>query len=975
MDRSRELHWQSAWARAELARARRDPAREKFYALVAYPGTSGFLHVGHLRGLAQVDAVHRYWRMRGRRVFFPTGAHASGLPAVTFAQKVQARDPTTVQQLRDSGVAESNWSGLEDPAAAARFLGKNYLAAFRRLGLLIDERAYVTTIDDDYQAFIRWQFRRLRGAGALVQKPHYAAVCPVCGPVSVDPSETDLSKGGEAETVVYTALAFELPDGRVLLAATLRPETLFGATNVWLAPASPLAVWHHAGRAYLVSPTAAHRLVEQHGGSVGHEVRPEELLGRTATVPLTGAQVPILASGLVDPGIGTGVVMSVPAHAPVDWLGLRELPEAERPRGPPPETVIEVPTPSGLSASEAELLSGDGPPAARACRATGAQRLADARALEAATERLYRLEFVRGRMRSDLLGGAAVPEARRDVTAQLLGSGRGFELREFSETVLCRNGHEVVIRRIPDQWFLRYSDAQWKATTRSLVGRMQVLPGEYGEELSGILDWFDDRPCVRRGRWLGTPFPLDPTWVIEPIADSTLYPAYFPIRPFVADGRLPVTALTDAFFDYVFLGEGVGEPTLPQALLDEVRAEFLYWYPLDVNAGGKEHKRVHFPVFLFTHALLLPPELRPRGLFVHWWLTDRGGSKISKKEVSSKGGRIPPLQDAFERWGADALRLFFAQAASAYQDIEWDPELVDTAAARLAEVERLVRDALGPGAGGPPELDRWLATETHDLVERVRAAFELFDLRAVAEEVYVRLPATVRRYVARGGAAGPALGAVAEAWVRLLSPITPHLAEELGEGRGRGLVAEREFPEPAAFRADPGARAAEAFVDRVEEDLRSVLRPRSAHGEPPEAVVFFVAAPWKRTVETWLREPPGGAQAAPPSVREVMERLAQHPELQAFRALVPRYVQRVAPLVRSEAPLGDPVDELAVLRSAEGYLARRFGFSAVQAFSEEEGEAHDPLGRRERARPGRPAIYLSGHRPPPSAASAGVNPG
>ena len=84
---------------------------------------------------------------------------------------------------------------------AARFLGEEYLDAFRRLGLLIDERAYVTTIDPDYQAFIGWQFRRLAEHGALVQSVHYSAVCPVCGPVSVDPSETDLSKGGDAEWI------------------------------------------------------------------------------------------------------------------------------------------------------------------------------------------------------------------------------------------------------------------------------------------------------------------------------------------------------------------------------------------------------------------------------------------------------------------------------------------------------------------------------------------------------------------------------------------------------------------------------------------------------------------------------------------------------------------------------------------------------------------------------------------------------
>ncbi|HEV8049226.1 MAG TPA: class I tRNA ligase family protein, partial [Thermoplasmata archaeon] len=628
MDPARVPHWQSEWERARLAEARVDGGREKFYAIVAYPGSSGFLHLGHLRGMTLADVLHRYYRMTGRSVFFPTGTHASGLPSVTFAQKVKERDARTVASLRSERIPESEWPELEDPIAAARFLGKRYLEVYRSFGILVDERAYVTTVDEDYQAFIRWQFRRLHALGALRQGPHYAAVCPVCGPVSVDASETDLSQGGAAETVVYTAVPFTLDDGRVLLAATLRPETIYGVTNLWLPPSGGLAVWHHRERSYLVSPSAAHRLVAQHGGRVGHVVDVGELVGRSVQVPETGAFVPILLSPLVEPSVGTGVVMSVPAHAPADWLAIQELAPAERARLPAITAIVDLPPPTELSGSEKELLAGEGVPAERAVRATGAHGLADRSALDAATERLYRLEFVRGRMRSDLLDGRPVADARLEVAERLGTAGDSYELREFSEPVVCRNGHTVEIRLVPDQWFLRYGWGEWKARTRASFDTLAVVPEEYRRELPGVLDWFQDRPCTRKGRWLGTPFPLDPSWVIEPIADSTFYPAYFVVRPFVALGRIPLTGLTDAFFDHVFLGEGPGEPSVDPAVQREVREAFAYWYPLDLNIGGKEHKRVHFPVFLATHALLLPPERQPRGLFVHWWLVNAAGEKL-----------------------------------------------------------------------------------------------------------------------------------------------------------------------------------------------------------------------------------------------------------------------------------------------------------------------------------------------------------
>ncbi len=969
MDPARARHWQDVWARAGLGVGRRVAGRGKFFALVAYPGTSGFFHVGHLRGLAYADALHRFHRMRGEQVLFPFGVHASGIPAVTFAQKVRDRDPITVRQLELEQVPPSEWPRLEDPEYAARFLGETYRRVLRSIGALVDETTYLTTIDEDYRAFIRWQFRALRESGALVQGTHYASVCPVDGPVAVDPSETDLSRGGTAEIVRYTCVPFALEDGRVLLAATLRPETLYGVTNIWLAPREPLTVWHHGSGTYLVARKGAERLVEQHGGHLGHEVAAAELVGRTVEVPLRGGRVPILESALVDPTVGTGVVMSVPAHAPADAVALAALDPGIRENLGAPPVLLEVASAGALSPSERALTAGEGTPAERALRATGVGSLDDTGPLAEATERLYRLEFVRGRMAVPALAGVPVREARERVAGEIRAAGHGFELQEFSIPVICRNGHEVIIRRVPDQWFLRYSDPDWKNATRRIVERMTARPAEYRAELEGILDWFDDRPCTRRGRWLGTPFPDDPEWTIEPIADSTFYMAYYLVRRFVHAGRLRTEQLTSAFFEYVFRGNGPGEPSVDRSLLEEVRAEFLYWYPLDFNIGGKEHKRVHFPVFLYTHAKLLPPELAPRGIFVHHWITGPTGDKLSKKEVGAKGGRIPSIEGAAAEWGPDALRLYYLIAASTDQDIEWDSSVAEAAGGRLADIERLVRDGSGRDDAGTPELESWLASRMHRAIASVRSAYDSADLREAAEVTCVGLPALLRRYYARGGAPDRMTDRVARAWVRLLSPIAPHLSEELGEGRFSGLVAEQPFPDISEFSLSAVAEARERFLEQVEEDLRAVVRPASERGlSASEEVLFYVADPWKAEVERWLRESLDRGET--PNIRRIIERGASHPEVDAHRAELARYVQRVAPLVRGEPPSGGPpVDEIETLRAAEGYLARRFGFRSVSILRESEAAAQDPLGRRERARPGRPAFFLVGERSRPAGAT------
>ncbi len=962
MEPARARHWQETWARAGLATARRTPGRGKFFALVAYPGTSGFFHIGHLRAYAYADALHRYHRMLGEEVLFPFGVHASGLPAVTFAQKVKDRDPNTVRQLEAERVPPSEWSGLEEPESAARFLGDTYRRVLRSLGVLFDETTYVTTVDDDYRAFIRWQFRALQEAGALVQGEHFASVCPVCGPVAVDPAETDLSSGGTAEVLRYVTVPFALADGRVLLTATLRPETVYGVTNLWVAPGETLVVWHHGPTSYLVARKGAERLVEQHGGRLGHEVAGSELVGRPVKVPFRNLTVPVLESPLVDPSVGTGVVMSVPAHAPVDAAGVAALEDAIRSSVGAPPVLLEIPADATLTASERELSEGSGTPAERALRATGANGMADPERLSEATERLYRLEFVRGRMTVPPLAGVPVREARDRVAAELRTAGTSFDLREFSIPVICRNGHEVIVRRLPDQWFLHYGDPEWKAATARLVAQLQTVPVEYRNELGDILDWFADRPCTRRGRWLGTPFPFDPEWTIEPIADSTFYMAYFVVRRFVSSGRLRTEQLTPAFFEYVFRGAGAGEPTVDRTLAEEVRAEFLYWYPLDFNIGGKEHKRVHFPVFLYTHARLVPFPLAPRGIFVHHWITGPAGGKISKKGFGVAGGGVPSIAESLDRWGPDPLRLFCLISASPAQDVEWDSDVAEAGAGRLSDIERQIRDAGGDG-DGPPELDAWLSARMHRIIAAVRAAYAAVDLRAAAERVCVDVPALLRRYYARGGSPGRASRRLADAWVRLLSPIAPHIAEELGAGRFPSLVAVQPFPNPEEFPSSEVAEAREAFLERVEEDLRAVVRTGAGGGtQGPEEVVFYIAEPWKAEVERWLHE--STDRGATPQIREVLERGKSHPEVDAHRAEVAKFVQRVGPLLRSEPPAsGPPVDELATLRSAEGYLSRRFGFRSVSVLRESEAASRDPLGRRDRARPGRPAFYLITDRP------------
>jgi leucyl-tRNA synthetase len=961
---ARERKWQERWLAAGIGRAQCAPGKPKYYIIFAYPGSSGFIHLGHMRGYSYSDALARYHRMKGEQVFFPGGTHASGLPAISFAAKVAKGDADTLDTLRSLGLDAGAIKELTEPEAAARFLGETYWQTWERFGLIMDRSAYVTTIDPDYQQFIRWQFQRLEQDGYLIQKPYYAPFCPRSGPVSVDPSETDLSRGGNAEVVTYTALPFRLPDGRKLLAATLRPETVYGATNVWLPRDVPLVEWKFQGTTYIVGEAGSKKLIDQQGGTLGLTVQVSSIVGQKVKAPLTGEELPLIISPLVDVNQGTGVVMSVPGHAPADWVALSELPSSiSEPLLKAARVIVDIPE-TGLAASEKELLRGKGAPAARAVANIGVKGLADAEKLQEATERVYRLEFGHGILTAGPFAGQTVPKARESVSKEVIAKEGAVELREFSEPVICRCGETVVIHRIPDQWFLAYGSKEWKERTLAQTKLMEFQPPEYGQELVQIMDWFDDRPAVRKGKWLGTPFPKDPRWIIEPIADSTLYPAYYVVRRFVTGGVLAPEQLTPSLFDYVFLGEGKGEPSVPRELQEEIRKEFLYWYPLDLNVGGKEHKRVHFPVFIYNHVAIFPAQARPKGIFVYWWLTNYG-EKLSKKDI--KGGAVPTVEGALTKWGADAMRLYYALSASASQDVEWSESTCEAARQRIDEVARMILSL--PREAGPASvtlklethIDQWLAIKVHEVVVDARKAFEKCDVRGAAQRIYVDLPTIIRRYKVRGGSNDALLARTAGYWARMLVPVTPHIAEEINEqmNKGTALASSLTFPSgeelsetPASLKSPTLER--ERVIEGVEEDVASLVKIWKT---APTHLTVFVSADWKYTAEAILREMLHGKASV--DIGKFVQRARENPDLAPHLKDLARYASEVKGAgIEGLPPFLTQAEETKVIREAVPYLARRFELKKVDVWTEEEGSFRDPANRRSRARPGRPALSI-----------------
>jgi len=929
-----EQKWLERWQKAHVYDAHRGaPGERKFLLHFAYPGISGYLHVGHLRGFSYSDVFCRYKRMTGHHVLFPAGFHASGIPSVGLARKVERGDPDTLEYLRNNGCPPEVIETLKDPQGVVDYFSRVYADDYwRRFGYLIDWRTLCTTVDPGYKRFIQWQFKRLEKRGLLVVKPHHGPHCPLDGAVAVDPSETDISKGGHAEINEYTLLKFRLDDGAVLPCATLRPETVYGVTNLWINPGGDYVRVRVGDETWIVAAAAAEKLRGQRD-DVAPQATPEDparLLQQAAANPFTGAKAPILPAPFVDPNRASGVVMSVPAHAPYDWQALHEIrPDVQ------PIVIIRNPKAKGVPAEEA-------------VKKHGVTSQADKTALDAATEEVYADEFHGGEMlpNTNRLAGLKVSDAKAEIKAILEQLGQFATLQDFSEDVVCRCGRKVVVRRIPDQWFVQYSDGPLTEESKRHAASMKIYPAEYQRDMPSVLDWFGDRACIRKGSWLGTEFPFKPGWIIEPISDSTFYPAYYIVAPYVNDHRLKTDDLTDAFFDFVFLGEGKAQTRL----WDEVRQDFDYWYPVDINLGGKEHKTVHFPPYVMNHVALLEganAAKRPRGIFVNWWVTQKAGQKISK----SKGG-AEPIPNAAKKYSVDGMRLYYCHVSSAHVDLEWDPDIVLDYRARVARVFQFVSDlADSQATASPPGVDEWLRDTWAARVRVARDAFEAYDLRTACNQLYFEFYNDLQWWVRRGGRRSPAAQAVLDAWVRSLGPVTPFLAEELHELLGaERLVVQSAFPEPDAAAGANGVQAREDFLRAVLDDIHSIVRVTQIK---PKRVVVHTAPRWKVRAHAAVLEAVRAGQRNP---GDVIKRLLADPDLKAHGKDVPAFVQRVMKDARAEeAPAH--VDEFDVLASAREFLARELE-SAVEVYRADDADAPDPGKKRNVAAPRKPALYV-----------------
>jgi leucyl-tRNA synthetase len=955
-----DAKWQQAWREAKLFWAEPDE-RPKFFATVAYPYVSGPMHVGHGRTYTVPDVIARYKRMRGFNVLFPMAYHFTGTPIVGAAKRVARREPGFVKVLTERyGIAESNLPEFENPHYfAAHFACESdlsYRKGMEWLGYSIDWRREFTTVDPHYQKFITWQYHKLHDAGLIVKGKHLVKWCLGCGnPVT----DHDLLEGEGVEIVEFTLLKYRSGD-YVLPAATLRPETVFGVTNLWLNPDVKYVCVEVGDELWIVSEQAVEKLREQ-GYQVGKVVPGRINFTQEVEVPLTHKRVPILLARFVDPDNATGVVGSVPSHAPYDHVALLELqqrPEALEPYGLGPRVVGDL---KPISLIEVEGFGES--PAIDVVNRMGIKSQTDPR-LEEATAEVYRNEFAKGRMRSWVpkYGGMPVSRAKTAVRDDTLANNEAATMYEFSaKPVRCRCGTPVTVKVVEDQWFLNYADEGWKEKTRACLARMDLVPPETRAQFEHTTGWLHEWPCTR-SIGMGTPAPWDPKWIIESLSDSTIYMAYYTISHILK--TIDPNKLTDEVFDYVFHGKG--DPSalssstgIEREKLEQMRREFEYWYPLDYRMSANELIPNHLTFHIFHHAQLFP-ERCPRGI------VSFGMAMLEGEKMSSSKGNIIAINEAVREYDADTVRLYLMSVAEPWQDLDWRVSEVEAMRRNLERFYALAEEIIALPETGRPSFaqpERWMLSRLQEHVLGTTEALESFETRMAVQNAFFSFMQDLRWYMKRAQqpeARAHMLKRVFDVWLRLLTPFTPHACEELWERMGKsGFISAAPWPKVEEGLVDKGAELIESYLEHVLEDVEKILRVTKV--EKPKRICLYVAQDWKwQAYHICMGRARGGRVDFGGLLRAVEKELG----LRLHAADLAKFLQQAVQELRGipgeelETLETTEIDELRVLLEAADFIRKQLGVQEVRVFRADDPARYDPQDRARLAVPLRPAIFV-----------------
>ena len=832
-----EVKWQKKWEEAKLFESEPKEDQEKYFVNCPYPYMNGYLHLGHAFTYLRADMVSRYQRMKNKNVLFPFAFHCTGTPIVAAAQRVKEGEKIQVNALKQMGLSATLIKKLSKPEEWTKYFPDKAIKDLKRFGTSIDwRRSFITTsLNPPYDKFIQWQFNKLLKNDYLIKGSFPVVWCPKRETVVGDHDRLS----GEGETPQeYTLLKFKGEED-YLVAATLRPETVFGQTNIWVDGNGTYTKAKVGNKTWIMSKQMPFKLKLQ-----GHDVKElgdvngRDLVGKKYVAPQINNEVIVLPSKFCDASIGSGIVTSVPSDSPDDYQGLVDLQTSEsecKEWGLDYEFIKSIQPIAILDSGEMGTL-----PAPKLCKDLGIKNQTQRKKLDKAKQDLYMHSFNNGIMldSTDYVAGKSVEDAREEVKNKLVEKKQAVVYYELTGPVQSRWLADCVVKIVDNQWFLAYADEEWTKMTEKALESMNLYPAKSRTQFEYVLQWLKNWACVRE-KGLGTKLPWDEGWVIESLSDSTIYMAYYTVAHYLKD--LDEKQLTESLFDAIF-GDGntksASEETgINQATIIKWRNEFNYWYPYDLRVSGKDLVQNHLSFSLYNHTAMFDSDKWPKGFAVNGWvLVD--GEKMSKSK-----GNFFTLNELNDKYGADVVRFTLCNAGEGLDDPNWELSFAETAGKKLNNWLKFVKENKGKGRTTDHPVDSWFREIIASVSYQAHAASERLKFRTSTRLFFFELPQYFKWYVQRTGEPhAEILKEYISVVNRGIASIVPHTAEEAWSLSGEeGFILNQSFPE--GHSPNQNLLIGEDLVKQTLEDTRTILN--IAKIDNPVEIVLIVSPEWK----------------------------------------------------------------------------------------------------------------------------------
>ncbi len=821
-----EQKWQKKWAKSKIFEISVNPKKKKFFTSNIIPYVNGNIHIGHSFTYTRVDAYVRFKRMQGFNACLAQGFHATGEPIIGTVKRLKMGDKSQIETFKLYGATEKDLKNFEKHGAeeVAKFWTKKIIETMNSMGFSVDwRRKFITAVEPQFNRFIEWQYNTLRKKGYVIQGTHPVIWCPQ------DQSPTgdhDRLKGEGESPIEFVVLKFKLDSEEILPCATLRPETIFGATNLWINPKEEYVKVKVDKEIWIVSKKAVQKFKDQ--------LKKIEIVGKVTSKdlqnevlnPVTKNRIPIFEADFVDAGTATGVVMSVPSHAPYDYIALKEMGKLDSIK---PISVIKAENSEHLAIEVSEKM--------------GINSTKEIEKLDEATSQVYKKEYHKGVLGENCgkYGGRKVSEVKEELVNDFASRKIADKMWETTNEVVCRCTTRCHVKILENQWFLKFSDKEWKDKVKQCIAQMKFYPEVARIQFLNTVDWLDDKACARKSG-LGTRLPWDKDWIVETLSDSVIYMAYYTIARVINENKIPAEKLTDEVFDSVFLGKGNSKEIskkskLSENLIEEMKDEFEYFYPLDLRSSGKDLVQNHLTYALFHHvAIWDDPRYWPKAYGVN------GFVKVHGEKMAKSKGNIIPLKDLIEKYGADLVRINIASSNENMDDADWKEDSLKTFRSRLNSLFTLVKNIKKAKRKLKNDFDSYLESVVQNCIKGATENYEIMKFRSGAQYSAFQLLNEINYYIDRcGGVKNCNKGTLNESvstFLRLVAPLAPHIGEELWARLGnKGYISLESWPVFDKTKVDEKLLELEGIFKRTQEDFNSILK---LVGNKKNAYLYFV---------------------------------------------------------------------------------------------------------------------------------------